>query len=156
MYKVALLGSLETAALCSMRVTISIAIVSMVEQKPVVDPNPYNQRCSKPARVSWQVPAMKSLTGQDLWNTYVLTASLYGYLISQIPGAYLSSIIGGEAVFGYATLIRSVLFMLNPPIAFLGVQWLILSNVLEGALAGLTPTAVNHVVARWASNLERS
>ncbi|XP_075239454.1 sialin-like [Convolutriloba macropyga] len=156
-YKVGFLGSLGTAALCSMRVTMSIAIVSMVEQQPELDLGSYNQDCPKPTIV---VMANHSRHEKFDWTrvqqTYVLTAPFYGYLISQIPGAYLSSIIGGKVVFGYGTLIRAILFILNPPIAFLGVQWLILSRVLEGVMVGLTQPALNHVVARWAPKLERS
>ena len=63
---------------------------------------------------------------------WVLSSFYYGYLITQIPGGYLSDIFGAKHVFGIGILVTSLLTLLTPLAAQLGIVSLIVLRVLEG------------------------
>ncbi|XP_075250905.1 sialin-like [Convolutriloba macropyga] len=159
-YKIALLGFLGIGTLFAMRVTMSIAIVAMVTGQDTYD-NSFNDNCPVSHSYSKGNSTEKARHVATFdWSTttqaYILSAPSIGYMFTQIPGAYLSSICGGRIVLGLGILIRAILLLLNPVIAFLGYKWLIVIRVMEGIIEGLTLPAFSHLTARWAPEMERS
>ncbi|OXB62643.1 hypothetical protein ASZ78_016938 [Callipepla squamata] len=63
---------------------------------------------------------------------WILGSFFYGYIITQIPGGYLASKIGGKLLLGFGIFGTSVFTLLTPLAADLGVGYLIAVRALEG------------------------
>lgn len=63
---------------------------------------------------------------------WILGSFFYGYIITQIPGGYLASKIGGKLLMGFGIFGTSVFTLLTPLAANLGVGYLIAVRALEG------------------------
>ncbi|KAF1472906.1 putative small intestine urate exporter, partial [Megadyptes antipodes antipodes] len=79
----------------------------------------------------------------------ILSSFFYGYGLTQVLGGYCSGLFGGKPVLGSGLLLSSVLTLLVPRAAELGMSFLIGLQVLLG-LAEYT------LWAKWAPPLERS
>ena len=74
-----------------------------------------------------------------------------------MPGGYFASKNNGKNLFGWALLIRAILLISNPLVAFYGgVQLLCFVRSLEGAAEGVTWPTIQHLAGRWAPENERS
>ncbi|XP_075247850.1 sialin-like [Convolutriloba macropyga] len=155
-YKIAFLGFVGFGVIYSMRVTMSIAIVDMVTDQGSKDGS-FNENCPIPDRLSSPSHStIRTFNWTSTEQAHILAASFYGYVITQIPGSYLASKYGGKNVFGYSVLIKSAMIIMNPPIAYLGVPWLIVLRILEGAVEGFSIPTFSHLAARWAPEAERT
>lgn len=63
---------------------------------------------------------------------WILGSFFYGYIITQIPGGYIASKIGGKLLLGFGVFGTSVFTLLTPLAANLGVGYLIAVRALEG------------------------
>ena len=63
---------------------------------------------------------------------WILSAFFYGYIITQIPGGFLASVIGGKLVLGLGIVITAALSLLTPLAARIHFGALIGLRVLEG------------------------
>lgn len=59
-------------------------------------------------------------------------------------------------VFGYSTLLASVLTLLLPATASLGFGWIVASRVLLGFLLGATWPAILPMASKWIPPMDRS
>eukprot|EP00924_Labyrinthula_sp_SR-Ha-C_P013617 maker-scaffold_5-snap-gene-8.15-mRNA-1 protein AED:0.00 eAED:0.00 QI:38/1/1/1/0.5/0.66/3/837/468 len=110
------------------RVNISVAIVAMAEE------------------LNWSLSTQGTILG----------AFFYGYVVSQILGAILSSRYGGDKVLGFAALGWSILTILVPYFTSLGMNYLILNRVLLGLFEGVTFPTIYHLFALNVPKNERS
>lgn len=62
----------------------------------------------------------------------ILSSFFYGYLLTQIPGGWLSMKYGGKIVLGLGVLGTCILTIVTPFAARASVYWLIVVRVLEG------------------------
>ena len=158
-YKIAFLGFLGFALTYSMRANISLAIVAMVKEPKAKDAS-HNKNCPSLSRNKTDDFKSETQMGSFDWTTTeqasLLGGFFYGYLFLQIPCGYLTSLYGGKFFFGFGILFRSILIMLNPPVAYLGVHWLISVKVLEGVVEGAVLPSFHQVAGRWAPKFERS
>ncbi|XP_075263563.1 sialin-like [Convolutriloba macropyga] len=120
-----------------------------------------------PPEHSLKPKAVSSTTGDSLktgtfdWTASqqanLLSAFFYGYTFTQLPGGYFASKNNGKNLFGWALLIRAILLISNPLVAFYGgVQLLCFVRSLEGAAEGVTWPTIQHLAGRWAPENERS
>ena len=72
---------------------------------------------------------MYSLFSHTGW---VLSAFFFGYVLTQIPGGWLSERIGGRWIYGIGIVMTAVLTLLTPVVAYISVWLLIAVRVLEG------------------------
>lgn len=63
---------------------------------------------------------------------WILGAFFYGYIITQIPGGYFASKMGGKLLLGYGILGTALFTLLTPIAADLGAVPLIVLRALEG------------------------
>ncbi|XP_074074247.1 putative small intestine urate exporter isoform X2 [Macrotis lagotis] len=80
----------------------------------------------------------------------LLSSFSYGYLITQIPGGYLTGIVGWKPVLGIGLLLSSVLGLLLPLAAELGVVYLALVQALRGLSQGVIFPAYYTLWIKWA------
>ncbi|KAK7471778.1 hypothetical protein BaRGS_00035600 [Batillaria attramentaria] len=129
-YLVALMAFLGFANIYALRVNLSVAIVSMTSNKT---------RIINGTRV-----------GQ------VLAAFFYGYIISQLPGGFLSNRFGGKWFYGGGILLTAVLTLLTPAFTNWSIYLLIAARVLEGLFEGVTYPAIHAIWAKWAPPQEKT
>uniref|UniRef100_UPI003AAB7B69 sialin n=1 Tax=Centroberyx gerrardi TaxID=166262 RepID=UPI003AAB7B69 len=160
----AILMFLGFSVVYGLRVNLSVAMVAMVN---TTDPRPALNSSVVPA---CPAPAGKDNTSQSLsqpdgtpqysWDSetqgWLLGAFFFGYLLTQVPGGYLSGHYGGTAFLGGGVLGTAALTMLTPWAAQWGSYWLFALRALEGFGEGVTFPAMMAMWARWAPPLERS
>ncbi|XP_027697265.1 probable small intestine urate exporter isoform X2 [Vombatus ursinus] len=140
----------------SQRVDLSIAIVAMVnstgQQKsfnvsadvcPGQTPAPLNT--SQPREVKAPVYDWTPETCGLLLSSFS-----YGYLVTQVPGGYLTGIVGWKPVLGIGLLLSSVLGLLLPSAAELGVIYLALVQAFRGLSQEVIFPAVYTLWTKWA------
>ena len=62
----------------------------------------------------------------------ILGAFFYGYIITQVPGGYLSEKMGAKWLFGGGVMVTAVLSLLTPAAASWGVLPFVVVRIFEG------------------------
>lgn len=142
----------------TLRTNLSIALVAMVNN---TDMNPkVLQNSTKCTDVIIQEEETANQTGEFNWDHktrgIILGSFFYGYVISQIPGGYLSRRFGSKRLFGYGILIAAIASLFTPLAARWNVYALIALRVFEGIGEGVTSPSIHNLWGNWAPKLERS
>ncbi|KAM8779028.1 sialin isoform 3-T3 [Rhynchonycteris naso] len=87
---------------------------------------------------------------------WILGSFFYGYIITQIPGGYVASRVGGKLLLGCGILGTAVFTLFTPMAADVGVGALVVLRALEGLGEGVTFPAMHAMWSSWAPPLERS
>ncbi|XP_044773215.1 sialin isoform X8 [Neomonachus schauinslandi] len=87
---------------------------------------------------------------------WILGSFFYGYIITQIPGGYIASKVGGKLLLGFGILGTAIFTLFTPIAADFGVGALIVLRALEGLGEGVTFPAMHAMWSSWAPPLERS
>lgn len=70
------------------------------------------------------------------WSTevqgLVLSSFFYGYIMTQIPGGWLATRIGGKKLFGIGVGVSALVTILTPALASANLYLLVLGRVVEG------------------------
>ncbi|XP_036411328.1 sialin isoform X1 [Megalops cyprinoides] len=164
-YNLAVLMFFGFAVVYGLRVNLSVAMVAMVNGtsiRPVINGSSV-QACPAPSPgLNNSSNSVEQPDGipQYAWDPatqgLLLGAFFFGYLLTQIPGGYLSGRLGGKIFLGGGVMGTAVLTLLTPLAADLGVPWLFTLRALEGFGEGVTFPAMMAMWARWAPPLERS
>ncbi|GJQ86527.1 hypothetical protein Trydic_g10427 [Trypoxylus dichotomus] len=142
-YVVAVLAFFGFFNVYSLRVNLSIAIVSMTENKTIIHENgtvTYEREFDWDSRV----------------QGYVLSSFFYGYICTQIFGGWLANKIGGQKVYGIGIAVTAGFTIITPILAHTSVYLLIAVRIIEGIFEGVTYPCIHSVWSRWAPPLERS
>jgi MFS family permease len=62
----------------------------------------------------------------------VLSSFFYGYIVTQIPGGWLATQIGGRKLFGIGVGMTALVTLLTPALASANLYLLVLGRVVEG------------------------
>lgn len=131
----------------ALRVNLSVAIVDMVKDH------------SKPL-VNEGVNGTSDGTLVEEWSTvlqgYILSSFFYGYIVTQLPAAFLTTKYGGKMFFGGGIGICSFLALLTPAAAHIGPTCLIFLRTLQGLFQGFIYTSMHAMWSKWAPPTERS
>jgi len=144
-YLVAFLSFLGFVNVYSLRVNLSVALVAMVSNKTGFHPNGTRYVIS-PAEFDWD-PKLQGL---------LLSSFFYGYIVTQIPGGYLSTIYGGKNLFGFGILLTALFTLLTPVSARISPYLLAVVRIIEGLCEGVTFPCMHAIWSKWAPPLERS
>ncbi|XP_063625718.1 sialin isoform X1 [Cydia splendana] len=141
----------------ALRVNLTIAIVEMIipttnttnvtDTANVTDmfnvtEHPHREQ----TRYQWDTTQKNMLLGCFFW----------GYVLTELPGGRLAEIIGARRVFGYSTLLASILTLLSPAAAAAGFGWIVALRVLLGFLLGATWPAILPMASKWIPPMDRS
>ncbi|XP_029818706.1 sialin isoform X3 [Manacus vitellinus] len=157
-YNLALLACFGFFLLYALRVNLSVALVDMVEPNTSLAKNATSNVCPEHSST---INVPRNTTGEKYsWDAdtqgWILGSFFYGYIITQIPGGYLASRIGGKLLLGFGIFGTSIFTLLTPLAANLGVGYLIAVRALEGLGEGVTFPAMHSMWSSWAPPLERS
>ncbi|XP_045500352.1 sialin isoform X1 [Colias croceus] len=141
----------------ALRVNLTIAIVEMIfDDKDVqvanltdslnVTENFQHPEHIQQTRYHWDTKQKNHLLGSFFW----------GYVLTEVPGGRLAEVIGARRVFGYSTLLASILTLLSPWAAALGFGWIVALRVLLGFLLGATWPAILPMASKWVPPMDRS
>nr|XP_032810392.1 sialin-like [Petromyzon marinus] len=132
----AALGFIGLALVYALRVNLSVAMVAMVNSTGAAHQDNSSAYCPQPVPLNGSHPAQLPSVAVYNWNSkiqgWILSSFFYGYIITQVPGGYLAVRYGGKLLFGMGVMVTTVLTLLTPLAADLGVPWIILVRVLEG------------------------
>lgn len=62
----------------------------------------------------------------------LLSSFFYGYIVTQIPGGWLATQLGGNRVFGAGIAVTAFFTLLTPPLTSVSVYLLLAVRVVEG------------------------
>ncbi|XP_066109771.1 sialin isoform X2 [Saccopteryx bilineata] len=157
-YNLAFLACFGFFVLYSLRVNLSVALVDMVDSNTTLADNRTSKECAEHSTSS---KVHHNQTGKRYqWDAetqgWILGSFFYGYIITQIPGGYVASKVGGKLLLGFGILSTAVFTLFTPMAADFGVGALIALRALEGLGEGVTFPAMHAMWSSWAPPLERS
>ncbi|XP_037293127.1 sialin [Manduca sexta] len=141
----------------ALRVNLTIAIVEMI-----YDDNDNHTAITNITLGSHNVTEHPEHIAQTRyhWDTkqknHLLGCFFWGYVLTELPGGRLAEIIGARRVFGYSTLLASILTLLTPGAAAAGFGWVVAVRVFLGFLLGATWPAILPMASKWIPPMDRS
>ncbi|CAL8325586.1 unnamed protein product [Gadus morhua 'NCC'] len=143
-YIIAMMSGLGFCISFGIRCNLGVAIVSMVNNSTI-------HRDGKiivieKAKFNWDPETVGMIHGSFFW----------GYIVTQIPGGYISSRLAANRVFGAAIFLTSTLNMFIPCAARNHYGTVIFVRILQGLVEGVTYPACHGIWSKWAPPMERS
>ncbi|XP_063053886.1 vesicular glutamate transporter 2.2 [Engraulis encrasicolus] len=143
-YIIAIMSGLGFCISFGIRCNLGVAIVSMVNNSTI-------HRDGKiivleKAKFNWDPETVGMIHGSFFW----------GYIVTQIPGGYISSRLAANRVFGAAIFFTSVFNMFIPSAARVHYGCVMFVRILQGLVEGVTYPACHGIWSKWAPPLERS
>ncbi|XP_015418989.1 PREDICTED: sodium-dependent phosphate transport protein 3 [Myotis davidii] len=158
-YGLAVVMHLSNLSMITQRVSLSIAIIAMVNGTQ--QPAPANASADGPLQdPSGPIGEFHAGTSVYAWSPEtqgILFSSIsYGILLTLIPSGYLAGIFGAKHMLGAGLLGSSLLSLCTPLAADLGVSLVMVIRVAQGMAQGMAWTGQFTIWAKWAPPLERS
>nr|XP_020010673.1 vesicular glutamate transporter 3 isoform X2 [Castor canadensis] len=142
-YIIAIMSGLGFCISFGIRCNLGVAIVEMVNNSTVyVDGKPEIQA----AQFNWDPETVGLIHGSFFW----------GYIVTQIPGGFISNKFAANRVFGAAIFLTSTLNMVIPSAARVHYGCVMCVRILQGLVEGVTYPACHGMWSKWAPPLERS
>ncbi|KAJ1182074.1 hypothetical protein NDU88_007269 [Pleurodeles waltl] len=142
-YIIAIMSGLGFCISFGIRCNLGVAIVDMVNNSTIHDGD---RIIKEKAKFNWDPETVGMIHGSFFW----------GYIVTQIPGGYISSRLAANRVFGAAILLTATLNMLIPSAAKVHFGCVIFVRILQGLVEGVTYPACHGMWSKWAPPLERS
>uniref|UniRef100_A0A8C1QHV1 Solute carrier family 17 member 6a n=1 Tax=Cyprinus carpio TaxID=7962 RepID=A0A8C1QHV1_CYPCA len=143
-YIIAIMSGLGFCISFGIRCNLGVAIVGMVNNSTVHRGGKII--VTEKAKFNWDPETVGMIHGSFFW----------GYIVTQIPGGYISSRLAANRVFGAAILLTSTLNMFIPSAARVHYGCVIFVRILQGLVEGVTYPACHGIWSKWAPPLERS
>ncbi|CAL8357005.1 unnamed protein product [Lota lota] len=142
-YIVGILSGLGFCISFGIRCNLGVAIVEMVNNNTVyINGTAVLQK----AQFNWDPETVGLIHGSFFW----------GYIVTQIPGGFISNKLAANRVFGAAIFLTSILNMFIPSAARVHYGCVLFVRILQGLVEGVTYPACHGMWAKWAPPLERS
>ncbi|MEJ1284606.1 solute carrier family 17 (sodium phosphate) member 2 [Cricetulus griseus] len=162
-YGLALIMHFSNFTMITQRVSLSIAIIAMVNSTQHQDPanaateGPLTDPLSNRSR---SVKDFGTRAAVYQWSTetqgIIFSSISYGIILTLIPSGYLAGIFGAKHILGAGLLISSLLTLFTPMAAEFGVILVIAIRTVQGMAQGMAWTGQFTIWAKWAPPLERS
>ncbi|XP_042540087.1 sodium-dependent phosphate transport protein 3 isoform X1 [Dipodomys spectabilis] len=162
-YGLALIMHFSNFTMITQRVSLSIAIIAMVNSTQLRGPvnasiedhwiDTLNNQSSSMKEVSTRASVYQwSPETQGI----IFSSISYGIIMTLIPSGYLAGILGAKHMLGAGLLVSSLLTLFTPLAADLGVILVIVIRTVQGMAQGMAWTGQFTIWAKWAPPLERS
>ncbi|XP_058607200.1 vesicular glutamate transporter 3 isoform X1 [Onychostoma macrolepis] len=142
-YIIAVLSGLGFCISFGIRCNLGVAIVEMVNNNTVYI---NGTAVMQPAQFNWDPETVGLIHGSFFW----------GYIVTQIPGGFISNKLAANRVFGAAIFLTSLLNMFIPSAARVHYGCVMFVRILQGLVEGVTYPACHGMWSKWAPPLERS
>ncbi|XP_054421032.1 sodium-dependent phosphate transport protein 3-like [Pteronotus mesoamericanus] len=154
---------LSNFAMITQRVSLSIAVIAMVngtQQPAAANASADGPRADALKDAGRARQELGAETSEYVWSPatqgVIFSSISYGIIVTLIPSGYLAGIFGAKQMLGAGLLISSLLTLLTPWAADLGVALLIVVRTVQGMAQGMAWTGQFTIWAKWAPPLERS
>ncbi|KAG5680459.1 hypothetical protein PVAND_009967 [Polypedilum vanderplanki] len=127
----------------TMRSNLSVAIVSMTRNHSIINND-------------GEITYEQNFSWDSKEKGYVLSSFYYGYICTQILGGALSTVIGGNILFGTGVLMTSILTLVAPIAANIHLYVFIASRAFIGIFEGITIPALYQMWFKWVPPRERA
>lgn len=128
------------------RANLSVAILEMSKAIPVSNLTKQENNTLDLPESEWS----------PLLQGYILSSFFYGYILTQIPAAYLTSRYGGRNLFGTGVGLSAFLCLAMPVAAYIGPTHLMIIRILQGLCQGFIYPAMHCLWSKWCPPNERS
>lgn len=162
-YGLALIMHFSNFTMITQRVSLSIAIIAMVNSTQHQDPanvstdSPLTDPLSNWSRSIKDFSARAAVYQWSPETQGIIFSSIsYGIILTLIPSGYLAGIFGAKQILGAGLLISSLLTLFTPLAADFGVILVIIIRTVQGMAQGMAWTGQFTIWAKWAPPLERS
>nr|XP_044988642.1 sodium-dependent phosphate transport protein 3 isoform X2 [Jaculus jaculus] len=162
-YGVALIMHFSNFTLITQRVSLSIAIIAMVNGSQQLGPEnastegPLTDPLGDP---STSIKELNSRASVYQWSPetqgVIFSSISYGLILTLVPSGYLAGIFSAKHMLGAGLLISSLLTLFTPLAADCGVILVIAVRTVQGMAQGMAWTGQFTIWAKWAPPLERS
>ncbi|XP_035704935.1 sialin-like [Folsomia candida] len=168
----ALMASCGLMATYAMRFNMAIAITAMIKSDPMQGSSADGTRndsasgvCVYPEDALGNKSESSALLeeygeGEFEWNenqqAMVLSSFFWGYILTQIPGGWVVSKVGGKWPFGLGLALSGLMTLLTPIAARTNVGMLLYCRIIEGLGQGFIFPALLEILAAWSPPNERS
>ncbi|RXM33402.1 Vesicular glutamate transporter 3 [Acipenser ruthenus] len=142
-YIIAILSGLGFCISFGIRCNLGVAIVEMVNNNTIYV---NGTEVMQPAQFNWDPETVGLIHGSFFW----------GYIVTQIPGGFISNKLAANRVFGAAIFLTSMLNMFIPFAARVHYGCVLFVRILQGLVEGVTYPACHGMWSKWAPPLERS
>ncbi|XP_050535846.1 sialin [Daktulosphaira vitifoliae] len=149
-----------------LRVNFTITIVDMVIPNKTTTANETAANLTYPVMHNETnitnnfIPSESSYGKKFNWSAneqnLILGSFFWGYVLTELPGGRVAEMIGARTVFGYSMLLASMVTMLTPMAAKLGLYLVIFCRIFLGFTLGVTWPAILPLAANWIPPKERS
>ena len=102
------------------------------------------------------IPMAQELGWSGLERGLVSSSFFWGYTLTQVPGGYISTKIGGAKVLAAGVFLWSLGTLIAPPAAQLSLMALCLTRMIVGMGEGVAPSAATSVLAKTMPPNERT
>ncbi|KAL0477562.1 MFS transporter, ACS family, solute carrier family 17 [Acrasis kona] len=105
------------------------------------------------------IPMSEQYNWNNVTQANILSAFFYGYLVTQLPGAFISKWLGGKVVLFTGVCVWCCFTLVTPIAADLSEKWfgwIIIARVGLGLGQGVNFPAVNHLSGIWIPKPERT
>ncbi|KAG7262216.1 hypothetical protein CRUP_023886 [Coryphaenoides rupestris] len=143
-YIIAVMSGLGFCISFGIRCNLGVAIVGMVNNSTIHENGKIIIK--EKAKFNWDPETVGLIHGSFFW----------GYIVTQIPGGYISSRLAANRVFGAAIVLTATLNMFIPSAARVHYGCVIFVRILQGLVEGVTYPACHGIWSKWAPPLERS
>lgn len=158
-YTLGFLGFLGFALVYAMRVNLSVAIVSMVNQTAIPNTDDDNDTdiCPKVNPINGTfIPSAGEFNWDEKTQGVILGAFFLGYVTTNVPGGRMAEKVGGKLIYGLGVFLTAVLTVISPFAAYWGLIPFLVVRIAEGFTEGVTFPAMHSMLAHWVPPLERS
>nr|XP_032815942.1 vesicular glutamate transporter 2 [Petromyzon marinus] len=142
-YVIAVMSGLGFCISFGIRCNLGVAVVDMVNNSSY---HSGDKLIVQKAEFNWDSGTVGMIHGSFFW----------GYIVTQIPGGFISNKFAANRVFGLAIVLTSTLNMFIPTAARVHYGLVIFVRILQGLVEGVTYPACHGIWAKWAPPLERS
>ncbi|XP_024941786.1 sialin isoform X2 [Cephus cinctus] len=153
------LGFLGFSLVYAMRVNLSVAIVSMVNQTavPSDNNNDTSDTCNDTMPINGTfIPSPGEFDWDEKTQGVILGAFFLGYVLTNVPGGRMAEKVGGKLIFGLGVFLTAILTVISPFAAYWGLVPFVVVRIAEGFTEGVTFPAMHTMLAHWVPPLERS
>ncbi|XP_012262476.2 putative inorganic phosphate cotransporter [Athalia rosae] len=153
----ALMGFLGIVNAYAMRNCLSLAITEMVRDEDHSEGKIDLTLCPANNQTTTSASGNGEFDWDETVQGVILSAFYWGYVVTHVPGGYLSERFGGKYVLALGIFSTAIFTLLTPiVITWGGSTALVVLRILMGLGEGTTFPALNFMLAQWTPPTERS
>lgn len=130
------------------------ASLTTVVPKPSTNANT-NTNTNTNKKKRHQKPGVQRFAWDEAAQNVLISSFFWGYICTELPGGRLAEVIGARKVFGYATLLASVVTLLTPMFAKIHFLLVVIVRILLGLFLGPTWPSILPLASKWIPMNER-